>query len=54
MGQGMVRLHRQIWTLYILVTLGYTLTNGAIGVFFNDSTKVVLDANGQYFACAAS
>jgi len=29
--------------------LGYMLTNGATGVFFNDSTKIVLDAMGQYF-----
>lgn len=26
--------------------LGYLLTNGATGVFFNDSTKILLDVNG--------
>ncbi len=28
--------------------LGYMLTNGATGVFFNDSTKIILDSQGQY------
>ena len=28
--------------------LGYLLSNGATGVFFNDSTKIVLDLNGQF------
>ena len=28
--------------------LGYMLTNGATGVFFNDSTKIILDPHGQY------
>ena len=28
--------------------LGYMLTNGATGVFFNDSTKIILDSKGQY------
>jgi len=27
--------------------LGYMLTNGATGVFFNDSSKIILDAMGQ-------
>ena len=26
--------------------LGYLLSNGAIGVFFNDSTKIVIETNG--------
>lgn len=29
--------------------LGYLLSNGASGVFFNDSTKIVLDINCQDF-----
>ena len=29
--------------------LGYLLSNGANGVFFNDSTKIILDPNGQSF-----
>jgi len=29
--------------------LGYLLSNNAIGVFFNDSTKIILDANGTTF-----
>lgn len=29
--------------------LGYLLSNGATGVFFNDSTKIVIDTNGHTF-----
>jgi len=29
--------------------LGYLLSNGAMGVFFNDSTKIILDPQGSYF-----
>jgi len=29
--------------------LGYILSNGAAGVFFNDSTKIILDINGKTF-----
>ena len=29
--------------------LGYILSNGAAGVFFNDSTKIILDIKGQKF-----
>lgn len=29
--------------------LGYFLSNEATGVFFNDSTKIVLDPNGFHF-----
>lgn len=29
--------------------LGYILSNGASGVFFNDSTKIVLEPDGQHF-----
>lgn len=29
--------------------LGYYLSNEATGVFFNDSTKIVLDPNGHDF-----
>jgi polo-like kinase 1 len=29
--------------------LGYTLSNGATGVFFNDSTKIILGAKGDKF-----
>jgi polo-like kinase 1 len=29
--------------------LGYLLSNGATGVFFNDSTKIVLDQNDNNF-----
>ena len=28
--------------------LGYFLSNGSTGVFFNDSTKIVLDTNGHF------
>jgi len=27
--------------------LGYLLSNGMIGVFFNDSTKIISDVSGQ-------
>lgn len=30
--------------------LGYLLSNGSTGVFFNDSTKIILDPNGHYFS----
>ena len=29
--------------------LGYILSNGAAGVFFNDSTKIILDVSGKKF-----
>ena len=29
--------------------LGYLLSNNVTGVFFNDSTKIIRDANGQTF-----
>ena len=29
--------------------LGYLLSNGYTGIYFNDSTKMVLDETGQYF-----
>ena len=29
--------------------LGYLLSNGVTGVFFNDSTKIILDVNGVTF-----
>lgn len=29
--------------------LGYYLSNEATGVYFNDSTKIVLDPNGYHF-----
>jgi polo-like kinase 1 len=29
--------------------LGYMLANGSIGVYFNDSTKIILSSNGQNF-----
>lgn len=29
--------------------LGYLLSNGATGVFFNDSTKIILNAKTDYF-----
>eukprot|EP01017_Pseudomicrothorax_dubius_P045733 TRINITY_DN794_c0_g1_i1.p1 TRINITY_DN794_c0_g1~~TRINITY_DN794_c0_g1_i1.p1 ORF type:complete len:643 (-),score=160.85 TRINITY_DN794_c0_g1_i1:66-1994(-) len=29
--------------------LGYLLSNGSTGVYFNDSTKIVLEPNGTYF-----
>ena len=29
--------------------LGYYLSNECTGVFFNDSTKIALDANGYHF-----
>jgi len=29
--------------------LGYLLSNSATGVFFNDSTKIIIDPNGHTF-----
>jgi len=29
--------------------LGYLLSNGTAGVFFNDSTKVILEPSGERF-----
>jgi len=29
--------------------VGYTLSDGSIGVYFNDSTKIMLSAEGDYF-----
>ena len=29
--------------------LGYLLSNLATGVFFNDSTKIIMDSNGHTF-----
>jgi len=29
--------------------IGYLLSNGSTGVFFNDSTKIVMDSNNTYF-----
>ena len=29
--------------------LGYMLANGSIGVYFNDSTKIILSSNGENF-----
>jgi len=29
--------------------LGYLLSNGSSGVFFNDSTKIILDPKATYF-----
>lgn len=29
--------------------LGYLLSNQATGVFFNDSTKIIIDTNGHNF-----
>ena len=29
--------------------LGYLLSNNAAGVFFNDSTKIILDPKGYHF-----
>ena len=29
--------------------LGYLLSNGTTGIYFNDSTKMILDESGQYF-----
>lgn len=29
--------------------LGYLLSNGSTGVYFNDSTKIILDPKGNYF-----
>jgi len=37
------------WVDYsIKYGLGYYLSNEATGVFFNDSTKIVLDPNGHH------
>ena len=29
--------------------LGYLLSDGTTGIYFNDSTKMVIDDSGQYF-----
>lgn len=33
----------------ILLFLGYILNNGCSGVFFNDSTKMIMEPSGKYF-----
>ena len=37
--------------VYIInnIKLGYILNNGCSGVFFNDSTKIIMDPNGKIF-----
>ncbi len=29
--------------------LGYLLSDGSTGVYFNDSTKIILDKNNEFF-----
>ena len=29
--------------------MGYLLSNGSTGVFFNDTSKIILDPKGEYF-----
>jgi polo-like kinase 1 len=29
--------------------LGYLLSDGTTGIYFNDSTKMIIDETGQYF-----
>jgi hypothetical protein len=54
-GAGLIQLSRpeiyvKKWVDYSSkYGLGYLLSNGGTGVFFNDSTKIVLDPKTKYF-----
>jgi polo-like kinase 1 len=42
-------LHVKKWVDYSTkYGLGYLLSDGSTGVYFNDSTKIILDAKGEY------
>ena len=53
-GQPVVPKEQEVWVKKWVdysskYGLGYYLSNEATGVFFNDSTKIVLDPNGHHF-----
>lgn len=48
--QTEVPIHCKKWIDYTSkYGLGYILSNGAVGVFFNDATKIILDQDGLKF-----
>ncbi len=48
--QTEVPIHAKKWIDYTSkYGLGYILSNGAVGVFFNDATKIILDKEGKNF-----
>jgi hypothetical protein len=45
-----VPIHAKKWIDYTSkYGLGYILSNGSVGVFFNDATKIILERDGQKF-----
>jgi len=45
-----VPIHAKKWIDYTSkYGLGYVLSDGAVGVFFNDATKIILDPEGVKF-----
>lgn len=47
---GSVPIHAKKWIDYTSkYGLGYVLSDGAVGVFFNDATKIILDPAGVVF-----
>lgn len=45
-----VPIHAKKWIDYTSkYGLGYVLSNGAVGVFFNDATKIIMDPEGVGF-----
>ena len=48
--QTEVPVHCKKWIDYTSkYGLGYVLSNGVVGVFFNDATKIILDQDGAKF-----
>ena len=49
-GSADVPIHAKKWIDYTSkYGLGYILSNGSVGVFFNDATKIILECNGNKF-----
>jgi len=45
-----IPIHAKKWIDYTSkYGLGYILSNGAVGVFFNDATKIIMDSEGKKF-----
>ena len=43
-------IHAKKWIDYTSkYGLGYILSNGAVGVFFNDASKIIMDPKGEKF-----
>lgn len=50
LGQAAVPVHAKKWIDYTSkYGLGYVLSDGSIGVFFNDATKIILEREGKNF-----